>query len=110
MAKKKQRNPAGTTAVTSSRPVSNPVSGRSARKAKVNTQPSAWITVAGLAIITWLFYNVSLQNQFTNWDDLGYVKDNPLVKDLSGEGLRKIFTAPVMGNYHPFTILSYALE
>ncbi len=72
--------------------------------------PSDKMLVLGIAVITWLFYSVSLSNQFTNWDDLGYVKDNPLVKDLSAEGIKNIFSLPVMGNYHPLTILSYAIE
>jgi tetratricopeptide (TPR) repeat protein len=64
----------------------------------------------GIAIITWLFLQPCVNNQFTNWDDPGYIKDNSYIKDLSGEGLSLIFTKAVMGNYHPLTILSYAIE
>ena len=64
----------------------------------------------GIAIITWLFYKTCLENQFTNWDDPGYIKDNALIKDISAEGLKNIFTTSTMGNYHPLTILSYAIE
>ncbi len=63
-----------------------------------------------IAIITWIFYKTCLENQLTNWDDPGYIKDNALIKDLSGEGLKNIFTTSTMGNYHPLTILSYAIE
>lgn len=69
-----------------------------------------WLIAGGIALITWLFLNTCTNNLFTNWDDPGYIKDNPLIKDISGEGLTRIFTTPVMGNYHPLTILSYALE
>ncbi len=65
---------------------------------------------AGIGVITWLFLKTCTNNLFTNWDDPGYIKDNPLVKDLSAEGLKNIFSTPIMGNYHPLTILSYALE
>lgn len=63
-----------------------------------------------IAILTWLFYKTCLENQLTNWDDPGYIKDNALIKDISSEGLKNIFTTSTMGNYHPLTILSYALE
>ena len=69
-----------------------------------------WLIAGGIALITWLFFKVCLDNQLTNWDDPGYIKDNPLIKDISGDGIRNIFTTPIMGNYHPLTILSYAIE
>jgi tetratricopeptide (TPR) repeat protein len=67
--------------------------------------------IAGIiSLITWFFYRVCLDNQLTNWDDPGYIRDNALIKDISGEGLNRIFSTPIMGNYHPLTILSYAIE
>ena len=70
------------------------------------------LIIAGLAIITWLFLKVCLNNQLTNWDDPGYIKDNALIKDISAEGIKNIFSLsnPIMGNYHPLTILTYAIE
>ncbi len=57
-----------------------------------------------------VFLKPCLDNELTNWDDAGYLLNNNLIRDLSLDGLKNIFTKPVMGNYHPFTILSYALE
>ncbi len=68
------------------------------------------VIAGAVALLTWLFYKVSLQNQLTNWDDPGYIRDNALIKDITAQGLRQIFTTPIMGNYHPLTILSYAIE
>ncbi len=70
------------------------------------------ILLAFIAIVTYIVYKGSLSNQFTNWDDLGYVLTNPLIKDPSMDGLKKIFDIanPVMGNYHPLTILTYWYE
>lgn len=65
---------------------------------------------AAVALITWLFLKVCTNNQLTNWDDPGYIKDNQYIKDISPEGIKQIFTVPIMGNYHPLTILSYAIE
>jgi protein O-mannosyl-transferase len=68
------------------------------------------VLCGSVAIATWLFYQACIYNQFTNWDDPGYIKDNALIKDLSAEGLKNIFSTAIMGNYHPLTILSYAVE
>jgi tetratricopeptide (TPR) repeat protein len=73
-------------------------------------RPANLLIPAGIAAVTWLFLKVCLNNQFTNWDDPDYVVRNPLIKDVSWDGLKAIFSTPVMGNYHPLTILSYAIE
>lgn len=49
-------------------------------------------------------------NELTNWDDKGYVTNNPLIRDFSWQGIKAIFSVPVMGNYHPLTMLTYAWE
>jgi len=63
-----------------------------------------------IALLTFLFYKVSLENLITNWDDPGYIRDNALIKDLSAAGLKNILSTAIMGNYHPLTILTYAIE
>ncbi|MGB4846325.1 MAG: hypothetical protein WBP41_00305, partial [Saprospiraceae bacterium] len=62
-----------------------------------------------LALIFLIFLPV-LRNGFTNWDDILYVTNNLLLKDLSLNGLKAIFSTPVVSNYHPLTILSLALN
>jgi len=59
-----------------------------------------------LALVTFLFYRSSLSNRFTNWDDPGYVINNPFLKN----GLADIFSNNVMGNYHPLTILTLSVD
>lgn len=68
------------------------------------------LVMAVIAALVWVVLKGCLGNQFTNWDDPGYIQDNTLIKDLSAFGLKGIFSKPVMGNYHPLTILSYAIE
>ncbi len=70
------------------------------------------IAVCGVIIVVCLFLYTCIYNQFTNWDDPGYVTNNPLIKDFSAEGIKHIFELKnaVMGNYHPLTILSYAFD
>ena len=49
--------------------------------------------------------------EFVNFDDSGYVTNNPLVlTGLSPELLRAAFTTFIMDNWHPLTILSLALD
>ena len=71
-----------------------------------------WLVVAGISVLTYFFFREILNNKLTNWDDLGYIITNPLIKDSSFEGLKKIFSTenPVMGNYHPLTIMLYWIE
>lgn len=68
------------------------------------------LLAGAIGVITFLFLMVCIDNQFTNWDDPGYIKDNQVIKSLSGEGLSAIFSTSIMGNYHPLTILTYAIE
>ena len=68
------------------------------------------LAAGGIAIITFLVMKACLLNQFTNWDDPGYVVNNPVIKDLSADGIVTIFKSPIMGNYHPLTILTYAFD
>jgi Flp pilus assembly protein TadD len=74
------------------------------------------LIATGIALVTFLFLKTCLANQFTNWDDNGYLTNDPLIKDVSAEGIRHIFSVThpvdgsVMGNYHPLTILTYAIE
>lgn len=70
-----------------------------------------WFGIGVLLVaVTVIAYLPALDNQFTNWDDTGYVTENYLIRDLSGHGLQRIFSANVEGNYHPLTVLSLALD
>ena len=64
----------------------------------------------GISLVVFCFFNNCQYNLFTDWDDKGYLLNNPLITDISLTQLKKIFTTPVMGNYHPLTILTYAIE
>jgi len=68
--------------------------------------------VAGIALVTYLCYQACLENKLTNWDDLGYIINNSLIKDTGPDAIKNIFSRehPVMGNYHPLTLLPYYYE
>lgn len=64
------------------------------------------LLIAGLSA-----YFIAFDNQFTNWDDQGYVYENPLVTGFSTKQIPVIFkTLNIAGNYHPLTILSLGIN
>ena len=77
-----------------------------------NKPANQFLFVGTIALITFVFFSTCLNNQLTNWDDLGYVIYNQYIKDSSAQGILNIFklSSTVMGNYHPLTILTYAIE
>ncbi len=66
----------------------------------------------GIVLLTYFAFTPSLKNGFTNWDDNIYVAENPLIKSLSGDNMKKMFSVGnvVSNNYHPITILSLAVD
>jgi len=63
-----------------------------------------------LFIITFIVYFPVFQNGFTNWDDAGYVTDNPLVQNLNTGSIGSFFSGYQMGNYHPLAMISLAVD
>src|SRR4051812_11993058 len=71
-----------------------------------------WLIVSGILLLTFIAFFPSLSDGFVNWDDFNYVRDNAVIKDLSGSNIAHIFNTStyVMGNYHPLTVLTYCFE
>lgn len=68
-----------------------------------------WLVSAG-ALFTALVYLGTLSFPFVDWDDPGYISENPGAGVLS---LTRIIIESgryVMGNWHPVTMLSYATD
>jgi protein O-mannosyl-transferase len=63
-----------------------------------------------ILIITLASFFPVLKNDFTNWDDTGYVTENNIIRSVSLVNLKSIFFSFSMTHYHPVTILSYLLE
>lgn len=68
--------------------------------------------LSGILLLTFFTFYPSLKNGFTNWDDNVYIAENPLITSLSGDNVKKILETdnPVALNYHPITILSFAID
>jgi len=69
-----------------------------------------WV-IAGICIITFICFNYSLNNLFTNWDDDVYVTHDQYIKAFTADNLKTIFTEDITkNNYHPLTMLSLAVN
>ncbi len=79
---------------------------------KDSTSRLKWLIILGIISLTIIAYlpGFSPEKEFTNWDDLGYVVNQPLVKTSNADSLKLLFepTTQVMLNYHPLTMLSLA--
>lgn len=64
----------------------------------------------GILALTLIVFFPALNNAFTNWDDPALITENPLIKKLNAENIKRIFTEVYFGNYQPLHILSYAIE
>jgi len=60
-----------------------------------------------IILISFFAYLPVLHNGILEWDDYGYLKNNPLIYSID---LKEIFSHQVMWNYHPLTILTFAIE
>lgn len=71
---------------------------------------SKWLTLALVLTIVFSAFWPSLSNGFVSWDDNIYVVENEVIRNLSWESLKTIFTSDVSLNYTPLTSLSFAAE
>jgi tetratricopeptide (TPR) repeat protein len=59
----------------------------------------------------WLVFSQTLGHGFANFDDEIYVYQNPVVmKGLTFQGIRQVFTRQTCDFYHPLTMLSLMLD
>jgi tetratricopeptide (TPR) repeat protein len=65
----------------------------------------------GLSVITLILYWPVTTFPFTDYDDMFYVYANPnVINGLSWEGLKWVWTAFVVANWHPLTMLSHMAD
>ncbi len=72
--------------------------------------PLAGLAVPLAAAVTLAVYLRSLWSGFVNYDDLGYVVENPFIRTLDKNFIKWAFTREHMGNWHPLTMVSYAVD
>jgi len=69
-----------------------------------------WLGVGIVLAATALLYVPALNNEFTNWDDDRQVTANRDIRDLSPQGVKKMFSSYYVSLYQPLTSLSFAVE
>ena len=74
----------------------------------ITGHPLFWMALTALA--TFVAYLPALRGHFTNWDDMVYVGANPYIQEWSLKNFTAIFSENFMGNYHPLTMLSLAVD
>ncbi len=77
---------------------------------KNRDRPALIAGVFVIALITLLLYAPARNFDILFWDDNVYLYDNPVIKDLSPEGIATVFTTFYASNYHPLTTFSWMLE
>ncbi len=68
------------------------------------------LILAVILIITIIAFYPTFENGFTNWDDNKYVTENLDIKKQWNEKIGIFFSEYCMGNYHPFTMISLAID
>ena len=67
--------------------------------------------VLALCIVTFICFNYTMHNEFTNWDDDFYVTHDQYITALTPHNLKVIFTEDITkNNYHPLCMLSLAFN
>jgi len=61
-------------------------------------------------IATAAFFFPTLGFEVTSWDDVTYIDLNPYIRVLSLHNLWEMFTNSYFANYHPLTMLTYAID
>lgn len=71
-----------------------------------------WLLMLGIVILSYLTYapGFSDEKEFTNWDDPGYVVNQPLIKTQDADSSALLWkpSTEVMLNYHPITMWTLA--
>src|SRR5271155_727379 len=65
-----------------------------------------YIALLIILVLTVIVYLPSLSNGFV-WDDQSYLETNAMIRSIN---LKTIFSTYILGNYHPLTMLIYAIE
>ena len=69
-----------------------------------------WAALVVILSATFFSYQPAINAKLTNWDDDKYVTENPAIRDLSVKNLKTLLTKNFEGNYHPVTMLSFAIN
>jgi tetratricopeptide (TPR) repeat protein len=73
-------------------------------------EPQDWKWALIAIAITFLAFVMTFSHDFVNWDDDYNLANNANTALLNWDNIVNIFTEPVIGNYNPLPILTFAIE
>jgi tetratricopeptide (TPR) repeat protein len=71
---------------------------------------SSLVVFFPLILLSGGLYLNSLNNTFTNWDDIGLILNNQRIRILDWQNIKEIFTPKKASTYQPIRMLSYAVD
>jgi len=69
-----------------------------------------WKYILGVLVLTLIAFLPVFSSDFVNWDDDYNLANNTNTALLSWDNIVNIFSQPVIGNYNPLPILTFAIE
>ena len=66
-----------------------------------------YLPLAVIVLAFFMIYSQALNFDLLDWDDYGYIKNNPDVQNFS---IRNFFTSFYGGNYHPLTCITWSVD
>lgn len=69
-----------------------------------------WKLILGILAVTVIVFFPVFGHDFVNWDDDYNLSNNTNTALLTWDNIVKIFSEPVIGNYNPLPILTFAIE
>ncbi|MBN9484480.1 MAG: tetratricopeptide repeat protein [Bacteroidetes bacterium] len=76
--------------------------------AKAKYLPIIHLSLLAMAIL--IAYSSVFGAGFMSWDDPEYVLHNADIQNITADAIKNWFTHFYIGNYHPLTLLSYAID
>src|ERR1035441_7443303 len=73
----------------------------------------SWIKYALVLVIvtiTYISFSPALKGNFMNWDEQRYILDNSMLSKPLNECAKYFFSNFFFSNYHPLTMIAYAME
>lgn len=69
-----------------------------------------WVIMGVLALFSFIVFSQAFGNDFVDWDDYVYVKDNVFIQNPDINSLIQLWKTPVSLNYHPLTMTTIWLN
>ncbi|MEM2929170.1 MAG: hypothetical protein QXP60_09425, partial [Nitrososphaerota archaeon] len=76
----------------------------------MNPKKNNLMTIGMLILMIGILYQNSINNSFTNWDDIGLIINNKLIRSLSLENIKETLIPKKASTYQPIRLLSYAVD